>query len=79
MKSADNTFDKHRMSLSVDKALRQAQSHLKAEKLAEAEALYKQVLSNFPKNKKSYSGISKAEGRDHFKRFLKCRTTARTN
>jgi hypothetical protein len=36
------------MSLSVDKALRQAQSHLKAGELAEAESLYKQVLSKFP-------------------------------
>ena len=34
------------MSLSVDKALRQAQSHLKVGELAEAEAFYKQVLSN---------------------------------
>ena len=34
------------MALSVDKALfRKAQSHLKAGELAEAEALYKEVLS----------------------------------
>ena len=41
------------MALSVDKALRKAQSHLKAGELAEAEALYKEVLSKFPKNKKA--------------------------
>jgi predicted TPR repeat methyltransferase len=47
------------MSLSVDKALRQAQSHLKAGELAEAEELYKQVLSKFPKNKKAIQGYQK--------------------
>ena len=47
------------MSLSVDKALRQAQSHLKVGKLAEAEELYKQVLSKFPKNKKALKGYQK--------------------
>ena len=47
------------MSLSVDKALRQAQSHLKAGELAEAEVLYKQVLSKFPKNKKAIQGYHK--------------------
>jgi protein O-GlcNAc transferase len=47
------------MSLSVDKALRQAQSHLKVGELAEAEALYKQVLSKFPKNKKAIQGYQK--------------------
>jgi tetratricopeptide (TPR) repeat protein len=47
------------MSLSVDKALRQAQSHLKAGELAEAEGLYKQVLSKFPKNKKAVQGYQK--------------------
>ena len=41
------------MALSVDKALRKAQSHLKAGELAEAEALYKEVLSKFPENKKA--------------------------
>ena len=45
------------MALSVDKALRKAQSHLKAGELAAAEALYKEVLSKFPKNKKLYRGI----------------------
>ena len=47
------------MSLSVDKALRQAQSHLKNGELAEAESLYKQVLSKFPKNKKAIQGYQK--------------------
>jgi tetratricopeptide (TPR) repeat protein len=47
------------MSLSIDKALRQAQSHLKARELAEAESLYKQVLSKFPKNKKAIQGYQK--------------------
>ena len=47
------------MSLSVDKALRQAQSHMKAGELAEAEELYKQVLSKFPKNKKAIQGYQK--------------------
>ena len=43
------------MSLPVEKALRKAQSHIKAGELAEAEELYKQVLSKFPKNKKAIS------------------------
>ena len=47
------------MSLSVDKALRKAQSHIKAGELAEAEELYKQVLSRFPKNKKAIQGYQK--------------------
>ena len=47
------------MSLSVDKALRQAQSHIKVGQLAEAEELYKQVLSKFPKNKKAVQGYQK--------------------
>ena len=47
------------MPLSVDKALRQAQSHLKSGELAEAEELYKQVLSKFPKNKKAIQGYQK--------------------
>ena len=36
------------MSLSVEKVLRKAQSHMKAGELAEAEELYKQVLTKFP-------------------------------
>ena len=44
------------MSLPVDKALRKAQNHIKAGELAEAEELYKQVLSKFPKNKKAILG-----------------------
>ena len=47
------------MSLSVDKALRKAQSHIKAGELAEAEELYKQVLFKFPKNKKAIQGYQK--------------------
>ena len=47
------------MSLSVDKAFRQAQSHLKAGELVEAEELYRQVLSKFPKNKKAIQGYQK--------------------
>ena len=47
------------MSLSVDKVLRQAQSHLKAGELAAAETLYKQVLSKFPKNKKAIQRYQK--------------------
>ena len=47
------------MSLSVDKVLRQANDHLKAGELAAAEALYKQVLSKFPKNKKAIQGYQK--------------------
>ena len=47
------------MSLPVDKALRKAQSHIKAGELAEAEELYKQVLSKFPKNKKAIQEYQK--------------------
>ena len=47
------------MSLPVDKAIRKAQSHIKAGELAEAEELYKQVLSKFPKNKKAIQGYQK--------------------
>ena len=47
------------MSLSVDKVLRKAQSLMKAGELAEAEELYKQVLSKFPKNKKAIQGYQK--------------------
>ena len=47
------------MTLAVDKALRQAQSHIKAGELTEAEELYKQVLFKFPKNKKAIQGYQK--------------------
>ena len=47
------------MSLAVDKVLRKAQSHIKAGELTEAEELYKQVLSKFPKNKKAIHGYQK--------------------
>ena len=47
------------MSLPVEKVLRKAQSLMKAGELAEAEELYKQVLSKFPKNKKAIQGYQK--------------------
>jgi hypothetical protein len=47
------------MPLSVDKALSKAQIHTKAGELVEAEELYKQVLSKFPKNKKAIQGYQK--------------------
>ena len=47
------------MSLPVDKALRKAQNHIKTGELAEAEELYKQVLSKFPKNKQAIEGYQK--------------------
>ena len=47
------------MSLPIDKAIRKAQSHIKAGELAEAEDLYKQVLSKFPKNKKAIQEYQK--------------------
>ena len=50
------------MTLAVDKALRQAQSHIKAGELTEAEELYKQVLFKFPKNKKAIQGYQKLKG-----------------
>ena len=51
------------MSLSVDKALRKAQSHVKAGELAEAEELYKQFLSKFPPKKKAIQGYRKLKAR----------------
>ena len=50
------------MSLPIDKAIRKAQSHIKAGLLVEAEELYKQVLSKFPKNKKAIQGYQKLKG-----------------
>ena len=47
------------MPLSVEKALRKARSHVKAGDLAEAEELYKQVLSKFPKSKNAIQGYQK--------------------
>ena len=47
------------MTLSIDKTLRKAQNHIKAEELAKAEELYKQVLAKFPKNKKAIQGYQK--------------------
>ena len=51
------------MSLPVEKALRKAQSHIKAGELAEAEELYKLVLSKFPKNKKAIQGYQKLKAK----------------
>ncbi len=47
------------MSLPVEKALLKAQSHIKAGELAEAEELYKLVLSKFPQEKKAIQGYQK--------------------
>ena len=44
------------MSRSVDKSLRRAQLHMKAGEVTQAEEIYKQVLSKFPKNKKAIQG-----------------------
>ena len=49
------------MSLPVDKALRKAQNRIKVGELAEAEKLYKQILSKFPKNKKAIQGYQKLQ------------------
>ena len=57
------------MSPTVDKALRQAQKFLNAGEFGEAELLYKQVLSKFPKNKKAIQGYQN----------LKAETTAVTS
>ena len=45
------------MSLPVDKGLRKAKICLKAGEVAGAEALYKQILSKFPKNKRALEGL----------------------
>ena len=47
------------MSLSVEKNLRKAQSHLKAGEFAEAETLYKAILLKLPKNKKAIEGYQR--------------------
>ena len=47
------------MSLPVDKALRKAMNYMRVGELIEAEELYKQVLSKFPKNKKAIQGYRK--------------------
>jgi len=47
------------MSLSVEKVLRKAQSHMKAGEWAEAEELYKQIIAKFPRNKKAIQGYQK--------------------
>ena len=49
------------MSFSVDKALRKAQSHLKAGELVAAEELFRQVLFKFPKNQRAIQGYQKLQ------------------
>ena len=51
--------ERKKMSLSVEKTLRKAQSHLKAGELAEAGTLYKAILSKFPKNMKAIKGYQR--------------------
>jgi protein O-GlcNAc transferase len=48
------------VSLPVDKGLRKAQICLKVGEVAEAVALYKQILSKFPKNKRALEGLRQA-------------------
>ena len=57
------------MSLPVDKVTRKAPSHIKVGELAETEALYKQVLSKFPKNKKAVNGIKALSNQAAVKAF----------
>ena len=51
------------MSNSVEKKLRKAESHLKAREFSEAEAVYKNILERFPKNKKAIYGCLKAQAK----------------
>ena len=44
------------MALSIDKALRLAQKHLDDGQTSEAEAIFKEILRKFPKNKKTIQG-----------------------
>jgi tetratricopeptide (TPR) repeat protein len=60
------------MTLSIDKTLRKAQNHIKAGELTEAEELYKQVLSSFPKNKKAIQGYQKLKELYYKENFLNC-------
>ena len=41
------------MTKSVEKELRKAEIHLKAGEFSEAEAVYKNILIRFPKNRKA--------------------------
>ena len=45
------------MPLSVDIALRKAQSRAKNGDLASAEAIYKEILAKFPKNRRAIEGL----------------------
>tara|TARA_B100000497_G_scaffold104116_1_gene119619 strand:- start:470 stop:2146 length:1677 start_codon:yes stop_codon:yes gene_type:complete len=47
------------MALSIDKALRLAQKHLDDGQTSEAEAIFKEILRKFPKNKKTIQGYQK--------------------
>ena len=47
------------MVFSINKALRSAQNHLISGQISEAEAIYKEILTKFPKNKKAIQGYQK--------------------
>ena len=47
------------MVFSINKALRSAQNHLISGQISEAEAIYKEILIKFPKNKKAIQGYQK--------------------
>jgi tetratricopeptide (TPR) repeat protein/glycosyltransferase involved in cell wall biosynthesis len=47
------------MSRSVDKYLLRAQKHISAGQLTQAKEIYKEILSQFPKNKKALKGYQK--------------------
>ena len=47
------------MAFSINKALRSAQNHLISGQISEAEAIYKEILTKFPKNKKAIQGYQK--------------------
>ena len=51
------------MTKSVEKELRKAESHLKAREFSEAEAVYKNILIRFPKNRKAIYGRLKAQAK----------------
>lgn len=47
------------MVQSVDKALRKAHMHVARGQLAEAEAVYNEILARYPKNKRAILGRAK--------------------
>ena len=47
------------MPSKVEKILRKASGHAKSGEVKEAEAIYRQVLSQFPKNKRAIRGYHK--------------------